>query len=102
MLLFQSEASPIGLMNSDQISLIVSLLCAGGTVGTILCGVGADYLGRKVVLLLIAIPQIIANVLLLYGRTYAHMCGARFLFGLAGGGGFIVIPMFVSEISHER
>lgn len=102
MLLFQSEASPIGMMNSDQISLIVSLLCIGGTVGTILFGLCSDVWGRKTMLLLIAIPQIVANVLLIVGTNSYYIYAARFLFGLAGGGGFIVVPIFVSEIAHER
>lgn len=53
-------------------------------------------------LLLTAIPQVIANILLLVGTNYYYIYAARFLFGLAGGGGFILVPIFVSEISHER
>lgn len=53
-------------------------------------------------LILMAIPQLIANVLLLVGTNYLYIYAARFLFGLAGGGCFIVVPMFVSEITHER
>lgn len=100
--LFQSEASPIGVMTSSQISLIASMLCIGATVGTILFGFCADFLGRKRSLLLIGLPQLAANVLLLIGDNYIYIYAARFLFGLAGGGCYVMVPMFVSEISHER
>lgn len=102
MILFQSEDSPVGTMNADQMSLIVSMLCVGGTVGTIICGLAADFLGRKASLLIIGVPQLISNVLLIVGNHYYYIYAARFLVGLAGGGSFIMIPMFVSEISHER
>lgn len=100
--LFQSEDSPIGIITSQQTSLIASLLCIGGTAGTIIFGVCSDVFGRKYMLLLTAIPQVIANILLLVGTNYYYIYAARFLFGLAGGGGFILVPIFVSEISHER
>lgn len=83
-------------------SLIVSMLCIGATVGTLLTGFVADIWGRKKVLLLIAVPQIIANILLIVGTNYYYIYGARFLFGLSGGGVFILVPIFVSEISNER
>lgn len=102
MLLYSSEDSPIGMLNSHQSSLIVSLLCIGGTAGTIIFGFLADVFGRKWMLLLIAVPQLVANLLILIGTNYYFMFTARFLFGLAGGGCYVLVPMFVSEISHER
>lgn len=102
LLLFQSESSPIGMLTPQQNSLIVSLLCIGGTAGTILFGVGSDIYGRKLMLILMATPQLIANVLLITGTNVSYIYAARFLFGLAGGGCFIVLPMFVSEITQER
>lgn len=102
MLLFLSKESPIGVMTADQISLIVSILCIGGIAGTAVLGPLADIWGRKIVLILTAIPQIIANLLLVLGTHYYYIYVARFLFGLAGGGIFILVPIFVSEISHER
>lgn len=102
MLLFQSEESPIGVLSSNQLSLIVSILCIGGCVGTVISGFLCDILGRKIGLLVAAIPQIVANVFLIIGTHYYYIIAARFLFGLAAGGVFIIIPIFVSEISHER
>lgn len=102
MLLFQSEASPIGMVTSNQASLIVSLLCIGGVLGTLIFGILSDVWGRKAMLLLLTIPQFVANVLILVGTNINCIYGARFLFGLSGGGAFLLIPIFISEISHER
>lgn len=102
MLLYASEESPIGKLNSDQNSLVVSLLFIGGVVGTTLSGVLADIFGRKRMLISIGLPQLIANVLILVATDHFYIYVARFIFGVAGGGCFILISMFVTEISHER
>lgn len=90
------------MVSPNEASLIVSLLCIGGVIGTLICGILSDVWGRKAMLLLIAIPQLIANVLVLVGTNIYYIYGARFLFGLAGGGVYLLIPIFISEISHER
>lgn len=97
-----TEASPIGIMSSDQISLIASILCIGGVVGTIIFGFIVDVFGRKFVMICIAIPQILANILLIIGNHYYYIYCARFMFGLAAGGVYIMVPIFVSEIAIER
>lgn len=102
LLLFQSAESPIGTLTTQQNSLVVSWLLIGGTAGTIIFGIGSNYFGRKLMLLLTAVPQMIANLLIVAGTNYIYIYGARFLFGLAGGGCFIVLPIFVSEIASER
>lgn len=89
-------------MDANQISLIASILCIGGVVGTILFGCILDVCGRKYTMIAMAIPQIVANILLLTGTHYYHIYAARFLFGLAAGGVYILVPIFVSEISFER
>lgn len=89
-------------MSSDQISLIASILCIGGIAGTVIFGSVVDIWGRKLAMISIALPQIVGNVLLLFGTHYYHIYTARFLFGLAAGGVYIMVPIFVSEISSER
>lgn len=100
--LFLSEQSPIGMLNSGQISWIASILCIGGLAGTIIFGCIVDIFGRKIVMISIAVPQIAANILVLVGTNFYYIYAARFLFGLAAGGVFIMVPIFVSEITSER
>lgn len=100
--LFQSEKSPIGIMSSDQISWIASTLCIGGVVGTIIFGSIVDVWGRKRVMICMAIPQLVANILLIVGTNHYYIYVARILFGAAAGGVFLMVPIYVSEISFER
>ena len=76
--------------------------CLGGFLGTILFGLIIDKCGRKATILMIALPQMVANVLIAYGTHPYYVYAARMLFGLSSGGLFTAIPTFVTEISHER
>lgn len=99
---FQEEDSAIGVINSAEAALVVSILCIGGLIGTVVFGLLIDWWGRKWTLILTAIPQIMANFLLAFGEDVYYVYTARLLLGLAGGGLFILVPVFVAEISNER
>lgn len=99
---FQSDGSPIGKITSEEVALIVSIVCVGGVVGTLLFGFLADWCGRKRTLLCMALPQLAANVLLVVGTIPIHVYLARLLIGLSGGGVFAILPIYVAEISQER
>lgn len=100
--LFRSEESPIGVLTAGQISLIASLLCAGGVLGTFFFGWISDIWGRKIVLFLTALPQMLGLLLLGIGNNCYFVYASRVLLGLAGGGVSILIPVFVAEISSEQ
>lgn len=100
--LFQTDASPIGKLHSDQISLIASLLCAGGVFGTFFFGWITDIWGRKLVLFLVALPQMLGLLLLAIGNNCYFVYISRLLLGFGGGGVSILVPVFVAEISSEK
>lgn len=100
--LFQSEDSPIGQLETHQISLIASLLCAGGVLGTFFFGWITDIWGRKLVLFVVALPQMLGLLLLAIGDNCYYVYASRVLLGFGGGGVSILIPVFVAEISSER
>lgn len=100
--LFQSEDSPIGRLSTDQISLIASLLCAGAVVGTCFFGWISDIWGRKLVLFVVALPQMLGLLLLAIGDNCYYVYASRVLLGFGGGGVSILIPVFVAEISSEK
>lgn len=75
---------------------------SAGLAGTIIYGCIVDILGRKIVMICVAIPQLIANILLIVGTNHYYIYCARFLFGMAAGGVFMMVPIFVAEISFER
>ena len=61
-----------------------------------------DYFGRRNSLMSIAIPQIISWFMILYAKNAYHLMFSRFLAGFAGGGLYIAIPLFISEIASDR
>lgn len=102
LLRFQSDSSPIGQVAPEEVALMVAILSVGGVVGTLLFGYLGDWCGRKMALICMALPQLTANVLLVVGTRPMYVYLARLLLGVAGGGVFTVLPIFVAEISRER
>lgn len=41
-------------------------------------------------------------ILIIFARNWFHIFLSRFLGGLSGGGLYIIIPLFISEISDDR
>lgn len=50
-----------GPLTNDEIGWIGSMLCVGGSLGTILFSWSADIIGRKRCLLLIAVPALVSK-----------------------------------------
>lgn len=59
-----SPQSPLksGPLTMAEGSMVVSLLCMGGLLGTILAVMAVDRYGRKTSLIFLAIPQIVINL----------------------------------------
>lgn len=89
-------------LTNSQISWITSLLCIGGAVGSLLFGWLVDYIGRKISIILCGISQIISWLLILFGTNVYHLYISRLFAGLSAGAVFILIPIFVTEISEDR
>jgi MFS family permease len=51
---------------------------------------------------LIAIPQIIGWIFVVIATNPYYLMAFRFLAGFAGGGVYVVLPLYVSEISEDR
>lgn len=71
-------------------------------IGSILYGWASDRLGRKYSLTIIAIKQIIAWSLIVLAQNEMDLIISRFISGLSAGGTFILIPLFISEISSDN
>ncbi|XP_037817851.1 facilitated trehalose transporter Tret1-like [Lucilia sericata] len=99
LLKLQSHDSPTNFVVSvEQASWIGSLFGLGSLVGN-LFGFLLNRIGRKWCLYLMALPYIIAWILIFFSKTYFYLYLARFLIGVTGGGIFLVIPIFISEIA---
>ncbi|CAO1413721.1 unnamed protein product [Diamesa hyperborea] len=102
--ILESDDSPLnsGPVTSEESSIIGSILCLGGLVGTLLFGWLMERIGRKISICITAIPQAIAWFLIFYIPDLNVLIFSRFLSGLAGGGIFVIVPVYIAEISEDR
>ncbi|CAG9861421.1 unnamed protein product [Phyllotreta striolata] len=86
----------------DEISWISSLVTLGAIFGPFLFGYSADKLGRKYSLLCAGLLALVSYVLMAVGTAVEVYYLARTLAGLSVGGTFILLPMYLSEISESH
>uniref|UniRef100_A0A1L8DFA2 Putative sugar transporter n=3 Tax=Nyssomyia neivai TaxID=330878 RepID=A0A1L8DFA2_9DIPT len=101
--LLQSENSPLlsGPITEEDGSWINSIMCIGGLVGTLFFGWMGDYFGRKWSLYLVALPSMASYLLIAIALDVHYLYVARFLAGFGGGGVFVLVPLFVTEIAED-
>lgn len=99
-----TDESPLtsGALTVEESSWVSSILCIGGLIGTILFGWMIDRFGRRMSGLLCAIPLIASWALIAFGDDFIELLIGRFLCGFGGGGAFVVIPVYVSEIADIK
>jgi MFS family permease len=99
----QSPENPLACqISDDDVSLIGSILTIGGLVGTLFFGYAANEIGRKKTIFMAAFPQIIGWILMYYADSALLLILFRFMAGVAAGGIFTVVPVFISEIAEDR
>ncbi|BES96141.1 Sugar (and other) transporter [Nesidiocoris tenuis] len=98
----ENSTLPIHLaLNSSEASWVGSLLTIGGAVGAIPAGSIADCIGRKLTMLLLAVPIFVSWGLVYFAKSVQVLYGARFLGGVAFGAICAVVPMYVKEIAED-
>lgn len=100
----RSDESPLrfGKLNDNEITWISSCVCLGNLIGTLVIGLTVDRFGRKIGIYLTAIPLILSWILIISAHNVFHLYIARTLGGFVGGGTYIVIPLYITEISEDR
>lgn len=103
-LILKSENTPLstGSVNDTEFSWVVSLLCIGGAIGNILFGIITEKFGRKRPLMFLSIPLIGSWLQILSAQNVYHLYIARLLSGAIGGGLFVIVPLYLNEIAHDR
>ncbi|XP_033826875.1 solute carrier family 2, facilitated glucose transporter member 6 [Periophthalmus magnuspinnatus] len=95
------DADPRLRMDNSQAALfgsIYTLGAAGGGLGAMLLN---DMIGRKMSIMLSAVPSSIGYMLMGGAFNVEMLYVGRFLTGLAGGMTAASIPVYISEISHK-
>ncbi|KAJ8726710.1 hypothetical protein PYW08_015107 [Mythimna loreyi] len=100
--ILQSEESPTGRPLTDsEISIIASAPSLAGVLGVIMFLQTVDRFGRKVSIMIMTIFQAFVWIITLLPASTTSLIVARVCCGVAGGGCFHVIPMYVKEISQD-
>ncbi|XP_055298714.1 facilitated trehalose transporter Tret1-like [Sitodiplosis mosellana] len=102
--LLTSDETPLpsGKITMDEASWIASLICFGALIGNILFGIITSKFGRKIPLIILTIPTVISWLLILFAQNVYYLYASRWLNGFVGGGIFVIVPGFLSEIAIDR
>lgn len=97
-----TSLNPLGRpITKEEDAMIGSILTLAAVVGPLPFGYIAEKFGRRISLLSLAIPHIISYLTLAFAwHVYLYYFG-RVLGGLALGGGYTVLPMYIAEISKD-
>ena len=86
-------------LTDAQIGWVVSAPSWAAMIAMILSGRLSDGLGRKNMLLLVALLYSVSALLSAYATNYEMLSLARMIGGLAFGSALILAPMYIAEIS---
>ncbi|CRL04325.1 CLUMA_CG017420, isoform A [Clunio marinus] len=99
----QSKNSPFGSpVTSTEASWIGGLLAIGALIGSFFFGWLSEKLGRFWSLMSVAFPQTLWWLSVIFSPTINFLFLGRFLAGFSSGGCFVLVPLYVSEISQDH
>ncbi|KAM8933991.1 solute carrier family 2, facilitated glucose transporter member 8 [Pelodytes ibericus] len=90
------------VLDNNAASWFGSIVTIGAAAGGIFGGWVVDRIGRKLSLMLCAIPFVLGFTLIISAQNVWMLFGGRFLNGLASGVTSLVVPVYISETSHSR
>lgn len=86
-------------LTSAQIGLITSILLAGCAIGAVVGGRLSDRLGRRKLILILAILFFVAAMGVVLAPSYVILLVCRFILGLAVGGASVTVPVYLGEVA---
>ncbi|MFT8323177.1 MAG: sugar porter family MFS transporter [Bacillus sp. (in: firmicutes)] len=95
---FMARPSELNL-NAFTEGLVTSSLLFGAAFGAMFSGRLSDTIGRRKIILYLAIIFLVATLGCSFAPNVPIMVGFRFLLGLAVGGASVAVPTFLAEMS---
>ncbi|KAM9256692.1 solute carrier family 2, facilitated glucose transporter member 8 isoform 2-T2 [Cariama cristata] len=89
-------------LDSNQASWFGSVVTLGAAAGGILGAYLVDKVGRKLSLMLCSIPYVFGYVVIISAQNVWMLYFGRTLTGLASGITSLVVPVYISEVSHPK
>ncbi|KAJ8946911.1 hypothetical protein NQ314_008710 [Rhamnusium bicolor] len=88
-------------ITEDEDAWIGSLVMIGAMIGPLPFGFISEHFGRKIGLLCIGIPHIFSYFTMAFANNIYLFYFGRLFGGLAMGGGYTLLPMYIAEISQD-
>lgn len=98
--LLLDENSPIHI-TPDQSSWINSMMILSSVISALPAAYVADRFGRKITMLIGAVPYMLGWLVLIFATTVYELYIARVLPGIGYGIIYTVAPMYLGEISSD-
>ncbi|XP_061625135.1 solute carrier family 2, facilitated glucose transporter member 8 [Phyllopteryx taeniolatus] len=89
-------------LDDMQASWFGSVVTLGAAAGGLLTGWMVDKVGRKLMLMFCSLPFVFGFTVIIAAHNVWMLYAGRILTGLASGGASLVVPLYISEMAHER
>ncbi|KAH8263139.1 hypothetical protein KR044_005136 [Drosophila immigrans] len=98
----QSPDSPLSFkVTIDEISWMGSMIGLGSLCGNLTIAFLLERMGRKFCIYLLAVPYACLWILIYCASNVGFLYAARFLCGFTGGAGYLVVPIYISEVVNS-
>ncbi|XP_043477822.1 facilitated trehalose transporter Tret1-like isoform X2 [Leptopilina heterotoma] len=97
----QSKNSNFSMSKATS-AWLVSMINISGIIGVIVATILMNQIGRRLTLFLFTLLQLLAWILTYLAENYFCLFLARFVVGLSAGAPFVVLPVYIGEISHKN
>ncbi|XP_026199472.1 solute carrier family 2, facilitated glucose transporter member 8 [Anabas testudineus] len=95
-------ADPRLRLDQVQASWFGSIVTVGAAVGGLLGGWMVEKIGRKLSLMFCSLPFVFGFTVIIAAQNIWMLYVGRILTGLASGVTSLVVPLYISEMAHER
>lgn len=98
----QKITDPRLKLSTEEASWFGSVVTIGAGLGGLLGGWIVEKIGRKLSLMFCALPFIFGFTIIIAAQNHWMLYTGRVLTGLASGVTSLVVPLYISEMAHER
>ncbi|XP_068560050.1 solute carrier family 2, facilitated glucose transporter member 8 [Cebidichthys violaceus] len=95
-------ADPRLRLDADQASWFGSIVTVGAAAGGLLGGWMVGKIGRKLTLMFCSLPFVFGFTLIIAAQNVWMLYVGRVFTGVASGVTSLVVPLYISEMAHER
>ncbi|HEY5798754.1 MAG TPA: MFS transporter [Burkholderiaceae bacterium] len=84
-------------LSEQELSSVVAAVLAGSILGSVIAGMLADWLGRKVMMIVSGLLFVASVAIIYLSQSFGPLILGRLLQGLSGGVIAVVVPLYLAE-----